>query len=385
MANNGNKSAERALKLLDDYDSLISTILIGNNIVNIAGASIATVIFTKIYGVAGASISTLVMTIVVLIFGEITPKSLAKEKPEKFSMMSSGFISFLNVIFIPLNALFSLWKNFIKKIFKFTEEDSLTQDELITMVEEAENDGDLEAHESDLICAAIEFNDLDVKDILTPRVDLVAIDIRSPLEDIEKVFRFNSFSRLPVYENSIDNIVGFIHEKDFYNLYYNEIGPLKTIIKTIIFTNLHVKISVLLRQLQSSKTHMAIVLDEYGGTSGIITLEDILEELVGDIWDEHDIVVEYYKQLDESTFLIDCDADLEDMFERFNVKVTEEFEMITVSGWVIHQFEHIPSVGEQFNYLNINIEVTKADARKVNEIKVTLLKKEEEEEKKSKK
>lgn len=385
MVNNGNKSAERVLKLLDDYDSLISTILIGNNIVNIAGASIATVIFTKIYGDAGASISTLVMTIVVLIFGEITPKSLAKEQPEKFSMMSSGFISLLNVIFIPLNALFSLWKNFIKKIFKFQGEDSMTQDELITMVEEAENDGDLEAHESDLICAAIEFNDLDVKDILTPRVDLVAIDIRSALEDIEKVFRFNSFSRLPVYENSIDNIVGFIHEKDFYNLYYNEKGPLKSIIKTIIFTNLHVKISGLLKQLQSSKTHMAIVLDEYGGTSGIITLEDILEELVGDIWDEHDIVVEYYKQIDDTTFLIECDADLEDMFERFNVKTDDEFEMITVSGWVIHQFEHIPNVGESFDYLNINVEVTKADARKVNEIKVTLIQKDEEEEKKNKK
>ncbi|MEG1463083.1 MAG: transporter associated domain-containing protein, partial [Anaerorhabdus sp.] len=220
-----------------------------------------------------------------------------------------------------------------------------------------------------------------------PRVDLVAVDVRSPLEDIEKAFRFNSFSRLPVYENSIDNIVGFIHEKDFYNLYYNEKGPLKTIIKTLIFTNLHVKISGLLRQLQSSKTHMAIVLDEYGGTSGIITLEDILEELVGDIWDEHDIVVEYYKQLDENTFLVECDADLEDMFERFDVKPDEDFEMITVSGWVIHQFEHIPGIGEQFKYLNIEVEVTSADARKVNEIKVTLLPEEveDEKEKKSKK
>ncbi|MEG2329135.1 HlyC/CorC family transporter [Anaerorhabdus sp.] len=387
MSNNGNKTADRVLKLLDNYDNLISTILIGNNIVNIASASIATVIFTKIYGDTGASISTLVMTIVVLIFGEITPKSLAKEKPEKFAMMSSGFINVLNIIFIPLNALFTLWKNLIKKLFKFKEEDSMTQDELITMVEEAENDGDLEAHESDLICAAIEFNDLDVKDILTPRVDLVAVDVRSPLEDIEKAFRFNSFSRLPVYENSIDNIVGFIHEKDFYNLYYNEKGPLKTIIKTLIFTNLHVKISGLLRQLQSSKTHMAIVLDEYGGTSGIITLEDILEELVGDIWDEHDIVVEYYKQLDENTFLVECDADLEDMFERFDVKPDEDFEMITVSGWVIHQFEHIPGIGEQFKYLNIEVEVTSADARKVNEIKVTLLPEEieDEKEKKSKK
>ncbi|SJZ75311.1 HlyC/CorC family transporter [Anaerorhabdus furcosa] len=370
MLNNGNKTAGRVLKLLDNYDDLISTILIGNNIVNIGSATIATVIFTKIYGDAGASISTLVMTLVVLVFGEITPKSMAKESPEQFAMFSSRFIQVLTIIFVPLNILFSFWKNIIKKIFKFKQEDTDTQDELLTMVEEAENEGNLEAHESDLISAAIEFNDLDVKDILTPRVDLIAVDIKSPLIDIEKVFRFNSFSRLPVYENSIDNIVGFIHEKDFYNLYYNEKGPLKSIIKTLIFTNLHVKISSLLKQLQSSKTHMAIVLDEYGGTSGIITLEDILEELVGDIWDEHDIVVEYYKQLEENIYLVECDAELEDMFERFDIKTDEEFEMITVSGWVIHKLDHIPCVGEKFSYKNMDIEVTKSDARKVNEIKV---------------
>lgn len=385
MANNEVKNADRVISLLDKYDNLISTILIGNNIVNIASATIATVIFTRIYGDAGASISTLVMTIVVLIFGEITPKSLAKEYPEKFAMASCGFIRFLMFIFIPLNLLFSGWKKMIKKIFKFKAQDYETQDELLTMVEEAENDGDLEAHESDLICAAIEFNDLDVKEVLTPRVDLVAIDIKTPPNEIEKVFRFNSFSRLPVYENSIDNIVGFIHEKDFYNLYYNEKGPIKSIIKTLIYTNVHVKISTLLRQLQSLKTHMAVVLDEYGGTSGIITLEDILEELVGDIWDEHDVVVEYYKQLDEHNYLVECDADLEDMFERFDVKFDDEYEIITVSGWVIHMMEHIPVIGESFDYKNLHVEVTNADARKINEIKVTIVNEEAEDTKKDEK
>ncbi|MEG0177466.1 HlyC/CorC family transporter [Anaerorhabdus sp.] len=385
MLNNGNKTAGRVLKQLDNYDNLISTILIGNNIVNIASATIATVIFTKIYGDTGASISTLVMTIVVLIFGEITPKSMAKENPEQFAMFSSSFIQVLIVIFVPLNILFTCWKNLIKKLFKFKQEDTDTQDELLTMVEEAESEGNLEAHESDLISAAIEFNDLDVKDILTPRVDLIAVDIKSPLNEIEKVFRFNSFSRLPVYENSIDNIVGFIHEKDFYNLYYNEKGQLKSIIKTLIFTNLHVKISGLLKQLQSSKTHMAIVLDEYGGTSGIITLEDILEELVGDIWDEHDVVVEYYKQLSDNVYLVECDAELEDMFERFDVRTEEEFEMITVSGWVIHKLEHIPTIGEKFSYMNLDIEVTRSDARKVIEVQVTVNEIVDEDEKEKKK
>ncbi|MFV0479798.1 MAG: HlyC/CorC family transporter [Anaerorhabdus sp.] len=372
LSNNGNKKATSALKLLEKYDELISTILIGNNIVNIAAATIATVIFTRILGDIGATVSTLVVTIVVLIFGEITPKSLAKEFPEKFSMFSSGVISILMKLFFPLIFIFGIWKKMIRKLFKFKAEDSMTQEELITMVEEAENEGDLEAHESDLILAAIEFNDLDVKDILTPRVDLVTINIENSLEDVEKSFRLNAYSRIPVYENSIDNIVGFIHEKDFYSLYYQDKGPLKSIIKPLFYTSPHVKISSLLRQLQSSKTHMAVVLDEYGGTAGIITLEDILEELVGDIWDEHDTVIEHYTKLEESIYLVDCDADLEDTFEYFDIKPSEEYEMITVSGWVIHEFEHIPLEGESFDYQNMTIEVTKADSRKVNEIKVTV-------------
>ncbi len=379
LSNNGNKKATLALKLIENYDELISTILIGNNIVNIAAATIATVIFTRYFGDVGATISTLAMTIIVLIFGEITPKSLAKEFPEKFSMVSSGVISILMKLFKPLIFIFGGWKKLIRKLFKFKEENSVRQDELLTMVEEAENDGDLEAHESDLICAAIEFNDLDVKEVLTPRVDLVAVNIESSLEEVEKAFRLNSFSRIPAYENSIDNIVGFIHEKDFYSLYYTDKGPLKSIIKPLLYTSPHVKISSLLRQLQSSKTHMAVVLDEYGGTAGIITLEDILEELVGDIWDEHDTVVEHYTKINDSTYLVECDADLEEMFDRFQVKEIEDYEMITVSGWVIHEFERIPLIGESFTYQNLKIEVTKADSRKVNEIKVTIFGPEENE------
>ncbi|MFV0380273.1 MAG: HlyC/CorC family transporter [Anaerorhabdus sp.] len=373
LSNGGNKKAKKVLVLLERYDDLISTVLIGNNIVNIAAATIAAVLFTRVWGDFGATISTLVMTLIILVFGEITPKSLAKEFPEKFSMFSSGFTSFLMKLFLPLILFFSIWKKMVRKLFKYTAEDSMKQEELITMIEEAENDGDLEAHESDLILAAIEFNDLDVKDILTPRVDLVSINIESTLDDVEKSFRLNAFSRIPVYENTIDNIVGFIHEKDFYGLYYQKKGAIKSIIKPILFTNPHVKISTLLRQLQSSKLHMAVVLDEYGGTSGIITLEDILEELVGDIWDEHDTVVEYYKKISDTVYLVDCDADLEDTFEYFNIEPDEEYEMITVSGWVIHQFEYIPVEKDKFEYKNISVEVTKADSRKVIEIKVTIL------------
>ncbi len=371
LANNDNAQAKKVLKLLEKYDEMITTILIFNNIVNIASATIATLLFTSVYGDLGATISTVVMTVVILIFGEITPKSLAKESPEKFAMWSSDMVSFLIVVFKPISLLFSGWRWMIIKVLKIQNTDSVTQDELLTMVEEAENDGDLESHESDLICAAIEFNDLDVKDILTPRVDLVAIDVKTELEDIEKAFRLHSYSRLPVYENTIDNIVGFIHEKDFYYLYYKDKGPIKSIIKNCIYTGTHVKISSILKQLQGGKTHMAVVLDEYGGTAGIITLEDILEELVGDIWDEHDIVKEYYKQVSDNEFLVEGDTELDDMFDRFNVKY-DDFDFITVSGWVMHEFECIPKVGESFVFNNLYVEVTKVTSRKVLEVRVVI-------------
>ena len=382
MASAGSRKAQKALELADGYDRLLSTILVGNNVVNILASSLATVLFVQNlgFGDAGVSLSTAVMTVVILIFGGISPKSIAKETPEKFAMAVAGVIGFIQTLLTPINFLFSLWKKLLSMLFKVENDDSMTQEELLTIVEEAQNEGDLEAHESDLICAAIEFNDLDVKDILTPRVDVVAVDVTDSLDEIELMFRNNNFSRLPVYENSIDNIVGVIHEKDFYNLYYNHMGTFKSITQTLLYTSPHVKISTLLKQLQSSKTHMAVVLDEYGGTAGIITLEDILEELVGEIYDEHDQVKEYYKELDPNTYLIECDMDLDDMFEFFGLEDEEDYDFITVSGWVIHELERIPKVGESFTYKNLVVTVTQTDARKVIEVKVSVLPQDQDEE-----
>lgn len=373
LANNGNKKAEKTLELAESYDRLLSTILIGNNIVNIMSASLMTVIFVTFFPIYGASISTVVMTCIVLIFGEVIPKSIAKEMPETFAMYATSFISVLMVIFAPVNAFFTLLKKILVKIFKFENDDSMTQEELLTIVEEAEQEGDLEEHESDLICAAIEFNDLDVRDVLTPRVDVVAIDIKMPLDTIESIFKESGYSRLPVYENTIDNIVGVIHEKDFFHLYYTKKGTLKSIVASVVYTNPHFKISSLLRQLQSSKTHMAVVIDEYGGTAGIITLEDILEELVGEIWDEHDEVVEHFHKIDEKTYEISCDTDLDDMFEFLNIETKEEYDIISVGGWVIHQLDKMPTVGDTFDFMGFRFTVSKTGIRKVNEIKVERL------------
>lgn len=382
MENDGNKKAKKVLKILENFDKFLTTVLIGNNIVNIGSTTIATLLFTSLLGeTRGPTVSTIVMTLLVLTFGEILPKSLAKRVPEKFACMTVSFVTFFECIFTPLAFMFHVIQNFVCSFVKNNDDDSDIQDELITMVDEAEKDGDLKEHESDLISAAIEFNDLDVKDILTPRVDVVAVDITTSLKDLENIFRYHSFSRLPVYENSIDNIVGVIHEKDFFSQMVFEQLPIRRIIKPVIYTSTNVKISTLLKQLQGAKLQMAVVLDEYGGTQGIITLEDIIEELVGEIWDEHDTVKEYYTKLDEHTYLVKCDADVDDMFERFDVDVEDQdYDYITVSGWAIHELEHIPRIGETFDFENLHVTITKADQRKVLELKVEIKEKNKEDE-----
>ena len=224
-----------------------------------------------------------------------------------------------------------------------------------------------------LISGAIEFNDVEVGDILVPRVNVVAIDIDTPMDEIKDVFLKNGFSRVPVYKNSIDTIVGMIHEKDFFNAYLNGTKNIKGLITSMAIATEHMKISVLLRTLQKQKVHMATVLDEYGGTLGIVTLEDILEELVGEIWDEHDEVVNYFTKVDEDVYLVDGNAEMVDFFELFDQDEDEDIDSNTVSGWVIEQYGDIPPIGATINFNNLEITVVKRNLRKVLEVKVLIL------------
>ena len=383
MANDGNTKASSVLVILDDFDKFLTSVLIGNNIVNIASATISTLLFSLILkGGKGPTVSTIVITVITLLFGEIAPKSLAKQAPEKFACATVGVVNFFEFVFTPLTIVLKGWTWLVNHFTHIEQDEGDISDELITMVDEAEKDGNLEEHESDLISAAIEFNDLDVKDVLTPRVDIVAVNIASSHEQIEKAFRFNSFSRLPVYENTVDNIVGVIHEKDFYELmYHNNKGPIRRIIKPVIYTSPNTQISTCMKQLQAAKLHMAVVLDEYGGTEGIITLEDIIEELVGEIWDEHDVVEDFYTKVDDYTWMVKGDAEIDDLIDRFGVEEEdEEFDFITVSGWAIAELHHIPKVNEEFDYKNLHVTITKADQRKVLEVKVEIQKEEEDKE-----
>ena len=383
MANDGKTEANSVLVILDDFDKFLTSVLIGNNIVNIASATISTLWFALILqGGKGPTVSTIVITVITLLFGEIAPKSLAKQAPEKFACATVGVVNFFEFVFTPLTIVLKGWTWLVNHFAHIEQDEGDISDELITMVDEAEKDGNLEEHESDLISAAIEFNDLDVKDVLTPRVDIVAVNIASSHEQIEKAFRFNSFSRLPVYENTVDNIVGVIHEKDFYELmYHNNKGPIRRIIKPVIYTSPNTQISTCMKQLQAAKLHMAVVLDEYGGTEGIITLEDIIEELVGEIWDEHAVVEDFYTKVDNYTWMVKGDAEIDDLIDRFGVEEEdEEFDFITVSGWAIAELHHIPKVNEEFDYKNLHVTITKADQRKVLEVKVEIQKEEEDKE-----
>ena len=379
MANNGDKRAAETLELTEKFNKLLSTVLVGNNIVNIASSSIATVLFVKLFQDNGALLSSVVMTVVILIFGEITPKTLAKAQPEKFAMFFAPFISFLMIIFTPLTFIFNGLGTLLSKICSSEENDEFKSEEFITMVEEAQEGGGMDEDEADLITNAIEFNDQEVGKVYTPRVDVVACDINDPLEEIDKNFRESGFSRLPIYDGTIDNVIGVLHEKDFYYVYYKESKTeVKQILSKPVYTSEHLKISALLKQLQNSKSHMAVVIDEYGGTAGIITMEDVLEEIVGEIYDEHDEVIEYFKKQEDGTYLVNCDADIEDMFEYFNITPKEEYEFNTVSGWIIHVLDKIPTVGDSFTYLNLYVEVTDADEKTVNEIKVKIIEEETE-------
>lgn len=366
LAADGNRRAELALQIASDFDRLLSTILIGNNIVNITAASLSTVLFVKYFGNAGVTISTVVMTLLVLIFGEISPKSLAKETPEKFAMLVAPITRFFMVILAPFNLIFANWKILLAKIFKVDGDRGITEEELLTIVDEAQQDGGINEQEGELIRSVIEFDDLEAIDIFTPRVDVVAVEENTPQEEIAEIFRETNFSRLPVYQNSIDNVIGVIHQKDFYNhvIYAGE--PLESIIKPAVFITKSMKISRALELLQQSKSHIAIITDEYGGTAGIVTMEDILEELVGDIWDEHDEVIEEFEQLSDVEYKVKTSASLQELFDI--LEIDEDVGMLKVGSWVIEQLGKIPNEGESFIYKNLTVTVAHTDSQRVLEV-----------------
>ena len=375
-----NKKAALAYKLSENYDKLISTILIGNNIVNIAVASLGTVLFVHIMDNddLAATVSTVIITITVLIFGEVMPKGMAKDFPEKFAIFSAPIINILIVLLTPISFLLSKLKQLISKMFGSKEAATMSQEELLLIVDEVEQEGGIDQEESELLHNAIEFSELRAEDILTHRVDLEAVSVDADKEEIAHVFSTTKFSRLLVYEENIDNIVGVVHQKDFYSETSVTPRSLKEIMTPPIFILKNEKIDDLLRRLQQNKSHIAVILDEYGGTYGIVTMEDILEELVGDIWDEHDEVVEECREVEENVYHVDGMMNFEDFCKQFEFEA--ESQSISIGGWVAEQLEKIPEEGDSFDFEKLHVTVKATDSNRASLLEITISEEESSEE-----
>lgn len=375
LAEKGDKKAAKVLKLADNYDTLISTILIGNNIVNILASSLATVLFFDLLTNTEAqdwstTISTIVMTLVVLTFGEIIPKSLAKLMPEKFAMFSSPLLGLLVVVFTPFSFLFKKLQNLLGKLAKAEEDQGITEEELVSIIEEAEESGEIDEDESTLIKSAIEFNDLEVGDIFTPRIDITAVRSDVTKEALAKEFSESGYSRIPVYEEDLDNIIGIVYYKDFFTTAFKQNTPISEIIKPVMYVTKTQKINDLLRDLQEKQLHLAVVTDEYGSTAGIVTLEDILEEIVGEIWDEHDEIIEEIKQIEEKEYIVSGMANLEKLFDTLDMELDEEMDALTVNGWAMDILGKIPEEGDSFEIGGLTVHVLKMDGRRVENLHI---------------
>ena len=368
MAEDGNKKAERAYKLSENYDSLLSSILIGNNVVNILASSLTTILFIgliKNNESLATTLSTVILTIVILIFGEISPKSIAKESPERFAMFSAPIIGVLMTLFKPLNFLFKQWKKLLSKIFKSEEEVGITEEELISIIEEAEEDGNLEKNETELIRSAIEFNELEVGDIFTPRIDIVAIKKSASFDEIREVFKSTGYSRLPVYVDDLDNIIGILNYKDFFTKDFTSID---SIMKEVHYVTKSRNVNELLTELQAKKLHLAVVADEYGSTAGIVTLEDIIEEIVGDIWDEHDRVEIDVRDVGENKYIVSGKANLEKVFEELDVDADPE--SLTVNGWAMDVLGRIPVAGDEFEADGLFARVLRMNGKRIENVMI---------------
>ncbi|WP_251040926.1 hemolysin family protein [Bacillus sp. ISL-45] len=372
----GRAGSKNALHISENFDDALSTILVGNNIVNIAAASISSKVAVDLFGAStGLLVSTFGMTVLILIFGEILPKSMAKENAEEYSLKISAILLLLIKILTPVNFVFSKLKASVSRMFSKDGEvqPSVTEEEIKVMVDISEEEGVINNDERELVHRSLEFNDVLVGEILTHRMDMITIEVNQPLEEIKQIFLEERFSRIPVYEDNIDNVIGFLSEREFFaELIQHKEVNVREMLRQPMFVVKSMKIATLLPELQRTKSHMAIVVDEFGGTSGLITLEDILEELVGEIWDEHDEKVNIITKIDESTYEFDAAYDLDDFAELFNVPMPET-SYHNLGGWIFETLESIPVNGDTFVYENLRIIVKEVENHRIRNIKVEIM------------
>jgi len=371
--------SKKALYISENFDNALSTILVGNNIVNIAASSIAASVFTGLFGAGtGLVISTLGMTILILIFGEILPKSIAKENAESYSLKISGILFLLIKLLTPINFIFAKLKDVVSRSFSKNESTpSITEEEIKVMVDISEEEGVIDKEEKELVHRSLEFNDVIVGEVLTHRMDMIAVELNQPIEEIKNIFLTERFSRIPVYKDNVDNIIGILSEREFFSeLIQHNDANVEALLRQPVFVVRSMKVATLLPELQRLKSHMAIVVDEFGGTSGLITLEDILEELVGEIWDEHDEKINVMTKLSETLYEFDAQFQLDDFADLLHVKMPES-SSLSLGGWLFETLERIPKEGEGFQYENLFISAQEVDNHRVRKVRVEIFPKEE--------
>lgn len=380
-ADEGDKKAQHALKIVNNFDKALTAILILNNIVNLSCSALATLLFLNIFPTYGAAISTGVITFLVLTFGEIIPKCFGKEKCDKLARSISGILNMMIVVLTPLVYLFIGIKKLALRIFSIKGDDpTVTEDELKYIVEEIEEQGILEKQESEMVRSVLEFDETTVVEVLTPRVDVIAIDINADHNKIMKVLKEHRFSRIPVYEDSIDHIVGILHTWDYLDTVASgKKAKLRELISPAQFIFQTQNLSSVLSEFRRRRLHIAVVTDEYGGTLGIVTMEDLLEEIVGEIWDEDEEVENTIQKIGESEWRVDGDVELDDMYELFDMTRNEDdSEFVTVGGFVAETLGSIPQKGDSFEFRNLFITVNSVKNHRIGTVTIKLIQKSDE-------
>lgn len=380
-AEKGSKPAQVAHYICQQYDKALCTILIGNNLVNIASSSLATVIALQLVGDSGAIYATGVMTVLILTFGEIMPKIVAKDQSDGFVLLAAYPLRLLMLVTKPLVIAITWILDRIAKLWGGTPEpDPMTADELMTMIETVEDEGVIDEDRSDLLQSAVSFGETTVEQVLTPRVDLVAIDLQDSREDILHTMETSRFSRIPVYEEDIDSIQGILYLNHAYRVLADAPNtPIRDLLLPAVFLHRSTRLPIAMRELRSRRLQMAVVLDDFGGTCGVVTLEDILEEIVGDIWDENDTIEEDFCQLDETHFRLSGSVSLDDLLWETDLEQFEdEFDSTTVGGWITELNGGFPTLGQELVWKNLRLKVDALDDRRVLQVSVEILPKQEE-------
>ena len=377
-AENGSAKAQRALAILERYDKTLTTILIGNNIVNILTSSLATVMFIELIGENGTLVSTIAVTFVVLVFGEILPKTLSKLHAEDFACAVSGIMRVLIILLTPLSAVFIVLQKLVTRLFGGKDAQvSMTEQELLQMIDEIEDEGVLEEQESDLVRSALEFDETLVSAVITPRVNIAAAEMNIGVEEMRELFLNEGYSRIPLYEKTVDHIVGIVKHKDFFeHLVSGENFYVRDLMQETMFVSGLMKISDVLRKMQKSKIHLAVVVDQYGGTEGIVTIEDIMEELVGEIWDENDEITAPVRFVSENVFETGGEVSKSDFNRYFEDRFEINSDSNTVGGWIYELFGRIPKAGESITTDDLRITVESLDDLRIGKLRFEILAKE---------